>query len=53
MSPPSPGSPLTTEIDGFASLSSLALNLRWAWNHGTDFVWKQLDPALWELTRNP
>jgi starch phosphorylase len=53
MSPPSPGSPLTTEIDGFASLSSLALTLRWAWNHGTDFVWKQLDPALWELTRNP
>ena len=41
------------EPDGFESLAALALNLRWAWNHRTDFVWKQLDPVLWELTRNP
>jgi glycogen phosphorylase len=42
-----------TEIDGFSSLSELALDLRWSWNHGADGVWKQLDPALWELTSNP
>jgi starch phosphorylase len=41
------------DVDGYESLAALALNLRWAWNHGTDFVWKQLDPVLWELTQNP
>jgi len=44
---------LPTEIEGFSSLAELALDLRWSWNHGADGVWKQLDPALWELTRNP
>ena len=44
---------LPSEIEGFNSLAELALDLRWSWNHGTDFVWKQLDPALWELTQNP
>ncbi|MGO9244038.1 MAG: alpha-glucan family phosphorylase, partial [Verrucomicrobiia bacterium] len=41
------------EIDGFSSLAELARDLRWSWNHRADEVWKQLDPALWELTRNP
>ena len=27
--------------------------MRWSWNHATDEVWRQLDPALWELTQNP
>jgi starch phosphorylase len=44
---------LSSEIEGFNSLAELALDLRWSWNHGTDFVWKQLDPALWESTQNP
>ena len=44
---------LPAEIDGFSSLAELALDLRWSWNHRADEVWKQLDPALWELTRNP
>jgi starch phosphorylase len=44
---------LPSDIEGFNSLADLALNLRWSWNHGTDFVWKQLDPELWESTRNP
>ncbi len=44
---------LLSEIDGFSSLAALALDLRWSWNHGTDFVWQQIDPGLWELTRNP
>ncbi|MBE7444399.1 MAG: alpha-glucan family phosphorylase [Planctomycetia bacterium] len=44
---------LLIEIDGFNSLMELALDMRWSWNHATDKVWRQLDPALWELTRNP
>ena len=27
--------------------------MRWSWNHATDEVWRQLDPALWEFTQNP
>ena len=45
---PKPATP-----DGLDSLKELALNLRWSWNHSTDEVWRKIDPALWELTRNP
>jgi hypothetical protein len=31
----------------------LTLNLRWAWHHGTDELWAELDPELWALTHNP
>jgi starch phosphorylase len=41
------------EVEGFASLAELALDMRWSWNHAADEVWRQLDPALWELTHNP
>jgi starch phosphorylase len=41
------------DIEGFDSLAELALDLRWSWNHATDKVWRQLDPASWELTHNP
>jgi starch phosphorylase len=44
---------LPTEIEGVDSLAELALDMRWSWNHGTDEVWRTLDPALWELTQNP
>ena len=44
---------LPTEIEGFDSLAELALDLRWSWSHATDHVWRQLDPALWNLTHNP
>ena len=44
---------LPTEIEGFDSLAELALDMRWSWNHATDHVWRQLDPALWEITQNP
>jgi len=39
--------------EGFDSLALLALDMRWSWNHATDEVWRQLDPALWESTQNP
>ncbi len=45
--------PQLSEVDGFSLLAELALDLRWSWNHGADFVWQQIDPGLWELTRNP
>jgi glycogen phosphorylase len=44
---------LPTEIEGFDSLAELALDMRWSWNHATDQVWRQLDPALWDITHNP
>ena len=44
---------LPTDIEGFDSLTELALDMRWSWNHATDQVWRQLDPVLWELTHNP
>src|SRR5262249_35643105 len=35
------------------ALTELALDLRWSWNHSTDELWGQLDPILWEMTKNP
>ncbi len=42
-----------SEVQGFDSLAELALDMRSSWNHATDQVWRQLDPALWALTQNP
>jgi len=44
---------LATDVEGFDSLSELALDLRSSWNHATDQVWRHLDPGLWALTHNP
>ncbi len=44
---------LPTDVEGFDSLSELALDMRSAWNHATDQLWRQLDPVLWDLTQNP
>lgn len=44
---------LPSDVAGFSSLSELALDMRSSWNHATDRVWRDLDPALWELTQNP
>jgi starch phosphorylase len=43
----------SADVEGFDSLSELALDLRSSWNHATDDVWRQLDPVLWEFTHNP
>ena len=45
--------PSESEIEGIGSLTELALDVRWSWNHAADEIWKQLDPALWETTGNP
>jgi glycogen phosphorylase len=44
---------LPTDLDDFDSLAELALDLQCSWNHGADKLWRQLDPALWDLTQNP
>ncbi len=43
----------SADVEGFDFLAELALDLRSSWNHGADDVWRQLDPALWDLTQNP
>ena len=49
-----PYGPRPTRCAGIRfALAELALDLRWSWNHAADAVWRQLDPALWELTHNP
>lgn len=42
-----------SDIPGYDSLEGLALNIRSSWNHCTDTLWEQLEPELWDLTRNP
>ncbi|HUC85333.1 MAG TPA: alpha-glucan family phosphorylase, partial [Candidatus Acidoferrales bacterium] len=44
---------LPAQVKDFEILAEVALDLRWTWNHSTDAFWRRLDPALWELTRNP
>jgi glycogen phosphorylase len=44
---------LPMEVPGFDFLAELALDMRWSWNHAVDEVWRELDPALWDLTHNP
>ena len=39
--------------DGIELLTDLALDLRWTWSHGTDDIWRRIDPVTWEATHNP
>jgi len=32
---------LPTDLEGVNSLTELALDLRWSWNHAADEVWQQ------------
>ncbi|HTU02990.1 MAG TPA: alpha-glucan family phosphorylase, partial [Candidatus Sulfotelmatobacter sp.] len=45
--------PLSPRAVNPESLTELALDLRWSWNHSADELWRQIDPVLWELTQNP
>ncbi len=49
----SPCRQLPKDVAGFEALTELALDLRWSWNHAADAVWRELDPALWNLTHHP
>jgi glycogen phosphorylase len=41
------------DVEGMDQLVEQALNLRWCWNHSSDWIWKSLDTELWESTENP
>jgi starch phosphorylase len=43
----------TASDAGLESLTELALDLRWSWEHGGDELWAEIDPELWALTHNP
>ncbi len=47
------GNFLPSENEGVDSLTELALDMRWSWNHSADEIWSQLDPDLWDVTHNP
>jgi len=39
--------------EALQELATLALDLRWSWNHGADDLWRSVDPGLWAATQNP
>ena len=41
------------DISNEDALGQLALDLGWSWRHRAGTLWKQLNPELWEATRNP
>jgi starch phosphorylase len=45
--------PPSSSLEGFDRLAELALDLRRSWQHPANNPWRQLDPALWDLTENP
>ena len=44
---------LPSEASNEDALVQLALDMSWSWRHEAGTLWKQLNPELWELTRNP
>lgn len=48
-----PTPPSKARSVGVESLTELALDLRWSWNHSADELWAELEPDLWALTHNP
>ncbi|HSC19746.1 MAG TPA: alpha-glucan family phosphorylase [Rhizomicrobium sp.] len=45
--------PLPNLPEVLSELRNLALDLRWTWTHEADALWEEIDPRLWERTRNP
>lgn len=39
--------------DELMDLVEFALDLRWTWSHVGDILWKMIDSAMWEKTKNP
>jgi starch phosphorylase len=35
------------------TVADLATDLRWTWSHESDFLWRTMDPEVWEQTENP
>ena len=54
MNPTTPDGPSSPNPpQGLEALTELAMDLRWAWNHSGDELWRRLDPALWAQTYHP
>jgi glycogen phosphorylase len=47
------GTPPQDPPQGIEALTELAMDLRWTWNHGSDELWRRLDPEIWERTHHP
>ncbi|MGH6827898.1 MAG: alpha-glucan family phosphorylase, partial [Rhizomicrobium sp.] len=45
--------PLPDLPSRLSELRSLALDLRWTWNHEADTLWEQVDAEIWGRTSNP
>ena len=41
------------DLEGYAALEELALDLIWSWDRSADEIWEQLDADLFERTHNP
>jgi glycogen phosphorylase len=50
---PSPPRVLPTVPERLHGLLDLALDVRWAWSHSADVIWRRLDPEVWERTHSP
>jgi glycogen phosphorylase len=50
---PSPAPSLPTVPEPLQGLVELALDVRWAWSHSSDVLWRQLAPEVWERTHSP
>jgi starch phosphorylase len=50
---PSPVPALPTVPEPLRGLVDLALDVRWAWSHSADEIWRKLAPEVWERTHSP
>jgi glycogen phosphorylase len=49
----SPAPALPPVPDALKGLVDLALDVRWAWSHSADEIWRSLAPEVWERTHSP
>jgi glycogen phosphorylase len=50
---PSPTPSLPAVPEPLQGLVDLALDVRWAWSHTADVLWRRLAPEIWERTHSP
>ena len=50
---PSPAPALPAVPEPLQGLVDLALDVRWAWSHSADVLWRRLAPEVWERTHSP
>ena len=50
---PSPTPALPAVPEPLQGLVDLALDVRWAWSHSSDVLWRRLAPQVWERTHSP